>query len=169
MSLTRRAESVFRIRKPRGAIAKYWAEQHGQIKGQPRPPVERRLLSWIADNADLLDVPAPRLAPPSVPDGWLLVPAPRWVLDELAALYAEREDHEPDADLEVNGDFEEGADDEDGGEDELTVVRPETMDRAGLPDSDEIATPAQRARWRARPYDSWTVQDQRVRKFLRRR
>ena len=63
-------------------------------------PPERKALAAIAESADLLTVED---------QSWLLVPAPAWLLDTLAAFGAEAEDREPGLDDEPETDM--GADD----------------------------------------------------------
>jgi len=94
--------------------------------------------------------PAPKRH--SSPDRWLLVRAPAWLLDLLAAFEADREDLEDGGDREPGGDKEPDEDGEyDGTEKEPTVVYPDTMMRIGLKDDAVFPTlDEHRARRRAR-------------------
>ena len=60
-------------------------------------PPERQAMAAIAESADLLTVDDA---------SWLLVPAPAWLLDTLAAFGAKAEDREPGLEDEPNGDME---------------------------------------------------------------
>ena len=103
--------------KPRGALSAMHDYEMGRLVGRPKPtPLELRLLEHIATNADLLDVPREtQPARRKDPDGWLLVPAPQWLIDALAEFGAESEDDEVDEDREADFDNEES--DPDGGDD----------------------------------------------------
>ena len=149
MAITKRADSVrwtpATIRKallhpkPKGALARFRALTHNLAEdGPPRLPIDLRTLEHIADHADYLDLPVPKTAALWECVGWLLVPVPAWLVDALAGFAAHSEDLEPAEDMEDVGDFEEHCDDElDGSEepdgtDELSIVRPDTMNRGGL-------------------------------------
>lgn len=103
-----RIRKALALPKPRHAIQQMWDYQSGRLVGRPKTsPLDLRLLAYIAGHADLLDVPRPpRKEQPAAPDGWLLLPAPQWVIDALATFGSETDDHEPDADLEVDADRE---------------------------------------------------------------
>lgn len=103
---TARIRKSILLPKPRNEIRKVYDLEHGRLVGQARPPIEQRLLQHFASHADLLDVPRPRNAPPEAPEAWLLVPAPRWLIDGLAVYKSDDEDLEPSVDGEPDSDRE---------------------------------------------------------------
>jgi len=106
----RRARSV---PKPQGALSALWDYEAGRLGQQQEgaTPFELQLLYYIAESADLLTVPT-SYAERTMPDNWLLLPAPKWLLDGLAQLEATLEGLEPDTDREPDTDTEESCDDE---------------------------------------------------------
>ena len=105
--------------KPRGAIAKALNHLYATDPRQASAcPMERRMLDYIAEHADLIDLALPTQLEEELdePIGararWLLLPSPAWLLDALATHGAEREDHEPDEDVEADADDEPDSDTE---------------------------------------------------------
>jgi hypothetical protein len=90
---------------------------------------ERQALQHIAAHADLIDRPLPWTVELGDVDAWLLVPAPKWLVDELAAFEAER------AELEADdaGEEDDHAEDSDADEDDGTAEPEIEADRE--PDS----------------------------------
>lgn len=113
-----------RLRKGRRWIEKPHGALDRERRSQEAPPIAlsnelRDLLRHIADNADLIDYPRMRGAYRSdvdrkVPTRWLLIPAPEWVVDELAVFEAGLED------LALE-------EDNDTSDNEPDITRPESM------------------------------------------
>lgn len=101
------------VPKPRDAIAKAMAYEHGTTAHPIRSSNKNRpALDFIASHADILDLPAPEGTSWPPPVGWLLVPAPLWLLEALAEVGAALEDMETTEDAEPDHDAEAGSDDE---------------------------------------------------------
>lgn len=117
--------------KPEGAIRKLRDEQAGRFGPLPDlSPLERMVLRHIANELDILDVVTPTDDGRDM-DQWMVVRAPAWLLGCLAEFEADREDLEDGHDTEpeeTDNDIETEPDDDT----EPSVVRPTTMDRAGL-------------------------------------
>ena len=146
-----RIRAALECPKPRGAIAKVHDFDGGTVRRRGVRQAEIELLEYFANHADLLDVAARRIEPCSLSHAvrWLLVPIPEYQLDQLAAFGAEHEDHEPDSDGEADADREPDADDEEDGTEERADVRPDTMQRWGMPDDgpELVISPEQRERY----------------------
>lgn len=110
----------------------------------------------MAEHADVLTVSNTLdcVAPWGKTAGWLLVPAPAWVLSVLAQIGASEADLEPDEGLEAGADAEPSEDEEAGGDEEPGHVRPVGVGREGLAhNAPSTASVAQKERYRRR--DAW--------------
>ncbi len=94
-------------------------------------PAEVKALHWIAENGDLIIV---------ADKAWLLTPAPKSLLEILAAVGADRADLEPDEDREPAID-DEPHDQEEDYEDSIDFVAP--IDGPGDRDDAEGFAPAE--------------------------
>lgn len=113
----RRIQKALLCPKPTGAIAKLRPTMPARRYAAALDPVDRRVLRWVAEHADLLDAPTPPWGGPHdhLGGGWLLVPVPAWLLKALAQFEADRDELEGDSDAEA-GEETEGGDEHDGRE-----------------------------------------------------
>lgn len=152
----RRINAALQCPKPTGEIARFHRSVSApKPRSSTRAVFVERLAAFIARHADFLPVPSDDAFEylwdlEGKPCGWLLVPATTWLVDALSELDAEHEDIEADADAEPDADREPDDEEADQADQERGDVRPESMDRGGLPDSgpDLAITPEQRRRYR---------------------
>ena len=170
----RRINAALRCPKPSGEVARFYQSLSAPSpRSAGRPALVERLAAFIAQHADFLSVPSDdafeqRWQLAGKPCGWLLVPATTWLVDGLATLSAEHDDLEHDNDAEPCSDKEPADGEDDAADEEHSDVLPDSMDRAGFPDSapDLVITAEQRRRYREGDCISRAQEMRRVRRWV---